>query len=213
MAQIHIIGKNELQNSLLLNFLTEKIGLGVYCFQKLESKSPIYKNESISIQLLLIDYEKFDIKELLPEIDSWRNSISSKGFVAFCNVDRTMKIEKMALTNNIQGLFYKEDPPDVINKGISAILKGDLWYSRTSLKKYIIESNSSKDISEHVNASNLTFREREILTLIAAGCSNRTISDNLSISTSTVKNHIYKIFRKINVPNRLQAALWAAKYL
>jgi DNA-binding NarL/FixJ family response regulator len=213
MAQIHIIGKNDLQNNLLLNFLTEKIGFGGYCSQRLESKSPIYKNESISIQLLLVDSEKFDIKELLAEIDSWRSSIPSKGFAAFYNVDPTMKIEKMALTNNIQGLFYKEDPPDVINKGVSAILKGDLWYSRTSLKKYIMESNSSSVISEHVGASNLTFRERDVLALIAAGSSNKTISDRLCISIHTVKNHICNIYRKINVSNRLQAAFWAAKYL
>jgi DNA-binding NarL/FixJ family response regulator len=213
MTQIHIIGKNGLQNNLLLNFLTEKMGFGTYCFQKLESKSPIYKNRSISIQLLLIDCEKFDIKELLAEIDSWRNSIPSKGFAAFYNVDPMMKIEKVALTNNIQGLFYKEDPPDVINKGVSAILKGDLWYSRTSLKKYIMESNSSSDTSEHVYASNLTFREREVLTLIAAGSSNKRISDRLCISIHTVKNHICNIYKKINVSNRLQAAFWAAKHL
>ena len=213
MAQIHIIGKNDLQNNLLLNFLTEKIGLGGCCSQKLESKSPIYKNDSISIQLLLVDSEKFDIKELFAEIDSWRSSIPSKGLAAFYNVDPKMKIEKIALTNKIQGLFYKEDPPDVINKGISAILKGDLWYSRKSLKKCIVESNLSSDISEHAGPSNLTFRERELLTLIAAGYSNKAISDELCISTHTVKTHIYNIFRKINVANRLQAALWAAKFL
>jgi len=42
---------------------------------------------------------------------------------------------------------------------------------------------------------------------------NEEIAKELHVSLSTVKTHIYSIFKKIDVPNRLQAALWAAKYL
>ena len=59
----------------------------------------------------------------------------------------------------------------------------------------------------------LTHREIEILSLLAVGAKNEEIADKLYISTNTVKTHIYNIFKKINVTNRLQAALWAAKNL
>jgi len=49
--------------------------------------------------------------------------------------------------------------------------------------------------------------------MISAGTKNEHIADKLSISPNTVKTHIYNIFKKINVPNRLQAALWAANNL
>ena len=63
------------------------------------------------------------------------------------------------------------------------------------------------------NNGNLTLREREILTLVASGYNNKTISNDLRISPHTVKGHICRIYRKINTNNRFQAALWAVKYL
>jgi len=61
--------------------------------------------------------------------------------------------------------------------------------------------------------SPLTPREIEILSLVAIGAKNEEIAEKLFISSNTVKTHIYNIFKKIDVPNRLQAALWAAKNL
>jgi DNA-binding CsgD family transcriptional regulator len=52
-----------------------------------------------------------------------------------------------------------------------------------------------------------------VLLFIASGISNTEIADNLNISRNTVKTHLYNIYNKIRVPNRLQAALWAAKNL
>ena len=51
----------------------------------------------------------------------------------------------------------------------------------------------------------LTSREQQILDLIAEGLTNRQISSNLSISESTVENHIHHIFVKLGISNRAQA--------
>ena len=75
------------------------------------------------------------------------------------------------------------------------------------------EFQNENKISLSGEKGNLTPREKEILTLVALGYSNKTISDDLRISPSTVKSHVHNIFKKINVHNRFQAALWAAKYL
>ena len=73
-----------------------------------------------------------------------------------------------------------------------------------------------EDEEEHPpgkESSILTPREVEILSMVALGFKNEDIADRLFISPNTVKTHIYNIFKKIDVPNRLQAALWAAKNL
>jgi DNA-binding NarL/FixJ family response regulator len=59
----------------------------------------------------------------------------------------------------------------------------------------------------------LTAREREVLSLIVAGASNREIAEALYISERTVKNHITHILSQLNVRDRTQAALFASAFL
>ncbi len=58
----------------------------------------------------------------------------------------------------------------------------------------------------------LTKREYEVLMLIAEGKNNKEIAENLFISEKTVKNHVSNIFKKIQVNDRTQAAIYAYKH-
>lgn len=58
----------------------------------------------------------------------------------------------------------------------------------------------------------LTNREMEVLRLISQGKNNRSISEHLSISEKTVKNHVSNILYKLNVQDRTQAVLLAIRY-
>jgi len=51
----------------------------------------------------------------------------------------------------------------------------------------------------------LTDRENQILKLIAGGLTNKQISSSLSISESTVENHIHHVYKKLKISNRAQA--------
>ena len=55
----------------------------------------------------------------------------------------------------------------------------------------------------------LTPREKEVLALIAVGMTNAEIAEELFISPHTVKNHVTNIYKKIQVEDRTQIALWA----
>jgi len=65
----------------------------------------------------------------------------------------------------------------------------------------------------NANETVLTRREMEILTVLASGAKNAEIASKLYISSHTVKTHLYAIYKKINVSNRLQAVLWAGENL
>jgi DNA-binding NarL/FixJ family response regulator len=97
-------------------------------------------------------------------------------------------------------------------KGVRAVLDGELWLSREIMIKCILEGTNESEPSRR-RTEDLTQRQTEILAQVAVGASNDEIAERLCISSHTVKTHLYHIFKKINVPNRLQAALWAAKHL
>ena len=55
----------------------------------------------------------------------------------------------------------------------------------------------------------LTEREKNVLTLLALGCTNKEISEKLHISIHTTKAHLESIYEKWNVTNRVQAVIKA----
>ena len=63
------------------------------------------------------------------------------------------------------------------------------------------------------NDTLLTAREQEIIRYLMTGASNVEIADSLFVSEHTVKSHLYNVFKKLNVKNRIQAVSWAKEYL
>ena len=213
VTYIYVAGMNKLQNDLLILFLKEKTGFNVKYIKKLEPVAHVKKREHDLSQFFLLDWPSVDRENIWNDINFCRSKNSCRSFFAFCNVDPKVEIEKLALTNNIQGLFYKDDPLHIISKGISSILNGDLWFSRKTLSKCIMERRPLNIFADHAASSNLTLREKEILTLMASAYGNKEIASKLCISFHTVKTHVYNIYKKINANSRFQAALWAAKNL
>jgi DNA-binding NarL/FixJ family response regulator len=60
-------------------------------------------------------------------------------------------------------------------------------------------------------ALRLTFREREVVQLVVAGCSNHRIAERLQIRPQTVKNQLSRIYTKVRVSTRVQLAVYALR--
>ncbi len=99
---------------------------------------------------------------------------------------------------------------NVVAKGMKKVLEGELWLSR-KLTNDLIASYRNKDAIVAKSTANLTTREKEIMQLLVLGASNVQIAETLFVSENTVKTHLYNVFKKINVKNRMQAFMWAKK--
>jgi DNA-binding NarL/FixJ family response regulator len=117
--------------------------------------------------------------------------------------------EVVFLTENLS-LMPSTILPSWVIKTINIIKKGYLSVPRFMLQTLRDELLLGKvvDNKESITWENhLTPREDEINELISRGYSNKEIADRLFISVSTVKSHIYKIFRKTSIKNRTQAII------
>jgi LuxR family transcriptional regulator of csgAB operon len=162
--------------------------------------------------VVLIDCYGKDLETVFAEIDSSGKDILSRAHVALIHVDPHLNMEEDAVLRGIKGFFYELESPEPLLKGVRVISEGEVWVSRAIMSKCIVKQKSQGRIGSR-GTSGLTARETEILAMVAVGVKNEEIADRLCISPHTVKTHIYNIFKKIGVPNRLQAALWAAQNL
>jgi len=207
---VHIIGPNNLQNELLKDYLVKETG--ITCSFGPNTDIGLDSAETGEGILILYDCLGKDVKDIWGALEANKSPGISSQNVAFFNLNPDIENEKDFLDRGIRGVFHMNEPLSLIPKGVMAMLNGEMWYSRKTLSARILEPDRKPNTSLEA-ASSLTAREKEILIGIAAGNSNDEIANDLFISPHTVKTHIYNIYKKINISNRLQAMLWVAKYL
>lgn len=162
--------------------------------------------------LTLIDGQHSDDYQPLHIYKLTRNQ---SDLFAFFNISSGSEIEQIAAELDIHGLFYDDLQPETITRGINAIINGELWLPRKVLSEQVRKTkNTAQNTTAYKQDHDvLTNREIEILSLIATGAKNTDIAQNLCLSVHTIKTHIYHIYKKIDVRNRMQAVNWASQNL
>lgn len=206
-CEVCIIGPRHLQNDLLAYFIETETGCR--CAKNADpEKFCRDEGNGDGSRLILRDSVGVDFSNPWFGIGKLRNP---GFFLVLFNLPPRKGCEKKLAELGIRGVFYESDPLDRYKKGIPAILKGELWFSREVMtRSFVAPVEHSAPAG---NGITLTRREREVLMLIAAGDSNDNVAQQLYLSIHTVKNHVSRIYKKLNVDNRLQAALWAAAHL
>lgn len=113
-----------------------------------------------------------------------------------------------ALKRGADGYLLKDMEPEEILEKLRSAGDGQIVLNETvstMLTRLMREENQKPSRSD----ARLTQREREILSLIARGMSNKSIGNKLNISDGTVKVHVKNLLRKVNAKSRLEAAIWA----
>ena len=210
---IYVVGPIKAQNALMASYLEGETGARCLPIENF-SEVPVtgQANPGQQKKLALFDCFGKDLEGCLLEFEVNSDYMSLVDFIGLFNVARGQGIEGEAVGRGVRGFFYERDPLEQFSKGVGVIFNGELWVSRKIMTEYIVKDKKQGFLRTQDDTM-LTPREIEILTMIAVGFSNRKVADKLCISHHTVKTHLYKIFKKINVPTRLQAALWVAKNL
>ncbi len=111
-----------------------------------------------------------------------------------------------------QGYLLKDTEPVRVVEAIRRVFRGEAFLPPNLITKLFstLQRPSAADDAAPPE-EDLTPREREVLQCIAQGMSNKEIAVSLYISEKTVKNHISSIFRKLDLTDRTQAAVYAIK--
>jgi len=88
-------------------------------------------------------------------------------------------------------------------QAVRIVAQGSIWAPRRLLSKFIDRVLDAPAGTKPSARPGFTPREREVLTLLVAGFSNREIARNMGIEERTVKAHVAKLLRKVGVPNRI----------
>lgn len=112
-----------------------------------------------------------------------------------------------------EGYVIKDAESSVLIEAIRSVYKNQTYIQPNMTGELVREFNRvTLSENERHFANNLTNREIEVLLLITEGMINKEIAHKLYISEKTVKNHISNIFKKLEVNDRTQAAIYALKH-
>lgn len=171
---------------------------GVDCLIKLKNYSP-------DVLLLDINMPNKNGLEVLQEIR--QNKMPVK--VLILTVHNEIEYLVKAVDIGVDGYLLKDSDSSELKEAINKVVDHEN-YIQPSLIPLLNSRLISRD-NDMEKIDLLTRRELEVLILVANGMFNKEIATRLSISERTVKNHISNIFKKIEVADRTQAAVFAIR--
>ncbi len=198
-----LIGRSDFQNKLLASLIADRIG----CSCLVRSIEDLGGPSVDADVLALLDVQGIAAPDLDVRLQALAACASVRN-IALINADEGVSFEQIAAYPGIKGIFCRETSEENFVKGILAIFKGECWLPRKMLSAHW-EQNSAHKRFFPAETALLTPKEIDTLKLLVGGHSNNHIARTLNVSPHTVKTHIYNLFRKLHVGNRVQAVHWA----
>ena len=164
--------------------------------------------------LLLLDFSmpRMTGLEALREVEACRDSVRT--ILLAGTLDRTQLVTAVHL--GVRGLLLKDVSTEILFEAIACVMAGQYWLGQ-SLVTHLLEIvrpllQSSTTAASGSLAHRLTPRERQVLNLVVAGCSNKEIAQQFDISEQTIKHHLTRMFDKVGASNRLELAMVATRH-
>jgi DNA-binding NarL/FixJ family response regulator len=132
------------------------------------------------------------LKALCPRLDV---------IVTGCNMDEAAILA--AIVAGAKGCVDEAASVGELVRAIRIVQAGSVWAPRRVLAMFVEQAYRSSACGVSVGHRPFTRREKEVLRMLVAGCSNKEIAAPLGIEERTVKAHVAKLMRKVGVPNRV----------
>ncbi|MEI8060486.1 MAG: response regulator transcription factor, partial [Ferruginibacter sp.] len=112
-----------------------------------------------------------------------------------------------ALSAGASGYILKKTPPAKLLESIQELMEGGSPMSSQIARKVVAAFQNKKfeNSSSELAIDMLSKREKEILEMISKGLLYKEISEAIFISTETVRKHVYHIYEKLHVTNKVEA--------
>jgi DNA-binding NarL/FixJ family response regulator len=110
-----------------------------------------------------------------------------------------------ALRAGASGYILKKTSPAKLLEGIKELIEGGAPMSSQIASKVVAAFQNKPKTSVGSSLDVLSKRENEILEMLSTGLLYKEISDKLNISSETVRKHVYHIYEKLHVSNRIEA--------
>jgi two-component system NarL family response regulator len=157
----------------------------------------LYAAHRPDVALVDLRMPKLEGVEVVEQI---RERFPDAAIVILTTYETDNDIER-ALRAGAKAYLVKDVSPQELVACVRAVHAGRIWVSPKVAAKLVA----------HVTNVRITRRELEVLRLVAAGKSNREISDILDISEGTVKIHVTHLFAKLNVTSRTEGIATAIR--
>ena len=164
-----------------------------------------YIAESPSLVIMDITMPNMNGLEVLQKMKEKRMKIKVLVLTIHSEVEYLLK----AVDIGVNGYLLKDSESAELKKAILAVVNGEN-YIQPSLIPVLNSKMIDRD-KDVMKIESLTRRELEVLKNLSIGMYNKEIAEKLDISERTVKNHISNIFKKIEVTDRTQAAVFAIR--
>ncbi|MDW7771978.1 MAG: response regulator transcription factor [Desulfobulbaceae bacterium] len=209
---IIIVGPNHFSTDLLANYIRANKPAQISAVSRLVEVPHPDGLPKAEWRLIFVDCLNQNANTIRKMLQTEGASYVQHDIIALFNLSPGTADISIFIDLGVRGFFFDTDEPDVLLKGICALKYGEMWISRGVLMEYISRYPRQNSSIDKV-AGRLTPREKDILVELSNGATGEEIASRLFISLHTVKTHITHICKKLDVHNRMQAALWAVKYL
>jgi DNA-binding NarL/FixJ family response regulator len=121
-----------------------------------------------------------------------------------------------ALKRGVRGYILKSASRAELLQAVLVLEQGQSFISPSLAAKLLMRSGTGHDVevkASSLSLPHLTPRERQILSILVQGRSNKEIGNSLDLSEKTIKHHLTNILQKLRVRNRVEAALMMSTYM